>query len=201
MTYNEIFAEVMSFFKRPDKADDVKAKIKEAIHRAHTTDRFMKDAVEAVTDALVCGGVRSSYGIVTSTFANFRDAISVQLYDETSGTAGVELPLNDTVEASMDSYGVKRIPSVMQIGDVIQVALGDTPGRVRRFVFCYLAYPTLTDPIPESWIMRNYPYLIIHDALARLYRTTGNAERAGASAQDAQDQRMILVQNNLVFGR
>jgi hypothetical protein len=54
---------------------------------------------------------------------------------------------------------------------------------------------------PESWIMRNYPYLIIHDALARLYRTTGNAERAGASAQDAQDQRMILVQNNLVFGR
>ena len=201
MTYNEIFAEVMSFFKRPDKADDVKAKIKEAIHRAHTTDRFMKDAVEAVTDALVCGGVRSSYGIVTSSFANFRDAVSIQLYDETSGTAGVELPLNDTVEASMDSYGVKRIPSVMQIGDVIQVALGDTPGSVRRFVFCYLEYPTLTDPIPESWIMRNYPYLIIHDALARLYRTTGNAERAGASAQDAQDQRMILVQNNLVFGR
>jgi hypothetical protein len=75
-------------------------------------------------------------------FANFRDAVSIQLYDETSGTAGAELPLNDTVEASMDSYGVKRIPSVMQIGDVIQVALGDTPGSVRRFVFCYLAYPT-----------------------------------------------------------
>lgn len=201
MTYNEIFAEVMSFFKRPDKADDVKAKIKEAIHRAHTTDRFMKDAVEAVTNALVCGGVRSSYGIVTSSFANFRDALYVQLYDEIAGAAGRELELDHGIEASMDMFGVKRIPSVMQIGDVIQISLGDTPGTVKRFVFGYLTYPSLVDPIPESWIMRNYPYLIIHDALARLYRTTGNAERAGASAQDAQDQRMILVQNNLVFGR
>ena len=201
MTYNEIFAEVMLLFKRPDKADDVKAKIKEAIHRAHTTDRFARDAVEAVTDSLVCGGARSSYGIVTSNFANFRDLISVQLYDEASGVAGKELELDPFPSASMDSFGVKRVPSVMQIGDAVQVSLGDAPGNTRKFFVTYLVYPSLVDPIPESWIMRNYPYLIIHDALARLFRTTGNAERASASARDAEDQRMILVKNNLILGR
>ena len=202
MIFDDIYARVQEDFRRPDKESQVRTKIREAIHSAHNADRFQMDAIGIVTSSLVCGGVTNCYAIDTSTvLPNFRDLISVQLYDETSGLASTEVELEDFPQATIDIYKLPRIPTVTQLGNSIQVKLGDTAGTSRKFYIQYLTFPVISDPVPESWIMRNYPFLIINDALARLYRTTGNAEQAGAKAADAEAQRRSLVSNSIVLGR
>lgn len=202
MIFDEIYSKVLEDFKRPDKEAQIKTKIKEAIHTAHTADRFQRDAVGFVTSSLISGGVVGCYTIDTDTvLQNFRDLISVQIFDEATGTAGAELPLEDFPQASMDMFSIKRVPAVTQLGSNIQIRLGDTPGYLRKFYVQYLAFPVLSDPVPESWIMRNYPYLVINKALASLFRSTGNAEQAAAKAQDAMAQHLVMIENNLVLGR
>ena len=49
-------------------------------------------------------------------------------------------------------------------------------------------------------LFRSFPYLIISDALARLYRITGNDEQAGAARMDAEEQMRRLVESALVLG-
>ena len=202
MTFDEIYTKVLEDFRRPDKEAQIKTKIKEAIHTAHTADRFQRDAVGFVTPSLTCGGVVGCYTIdVDTSLQNFRDLVSVQIMDESSGTAGVQLPFEDFPTASMDMFAIKRVPAVTQLGNSIQIRLGDTPGYLRKFYVQYLTFPVLTDPVPESWVMRHYPYLIVNKALASLFRSTGNAEQAAAKAQDAREQHLIMIENNLVLGR
>jgi len=202
MIFDDIYARVQEDFRRPDKEAQVKTKIREAIHSAHTADRFQMDAIGIVTSSLVCGGVTNCYAIDTSVvLPGFRDLISVQFYDETTGLAAAEIELEDFPQATIDIYKFARIPTVTQLGNSLQVKLGEVAGTSRKFYIQYLTFPTISDPVPESWIMRNYPFLIINDALAKLYRTTGNAEQASAKAAEAEVQRRSLVSNSIVLGR
>jgi len=202
MVFDEIYLKVLEDFKRPDREAQIKTKIKEAIHTAHTADRFQRDTVGFVTPELTCGGVTQCYSIDTDlALTNYRDIVSVQMYDDTVGMAGLELPLEDFPGASMDAFGIKKIPLVTQLGSNLQIRLGDNVGYTRKFYIQFLAFPVLTNPVPECWIMRNYPYLIINQALAVLFRATGNAEQASAKGAEAAAQRMILIENNLVLGR
>jgi len=202
MIFDDIYARVQEDFRRLDKEAQVKTKIREAIHSAHTADRFQMDAIGIVTSSLVCGGVTNCYAIDTSVvLPGFRDLISVQFYDEITGLAAAEIELEDFPQATIDIYKFARIPTVTQLGNSLQVKLGEVAGTSRKFYIQYLTFPTISDPVPESWIMRNYPFLIINDALAKLYRTTGNAEQASAKAAEAEVQRRSLVSNSIVLGR
>ena len=202
MTFNELCAEVQAMFRRPDKQALVESKVKEAIHAAHTCDKFQRDVVEFTSPSIVCGGVRNAYTLNMSSLGaqRFRSLVSVQLLDSNTGLAGNEIVIEDFPQASFDMYGVLRAPCVIAIGDSIIIELGDAPGTIRKFYVLYIAFPSFIAPIPESWIMRDFPYLIISDALARLYRITGNNEQAGVARTDAEEQMRRLVESALVLG-
>ena len=202
MTFNELCAEVQAMFRRPDKQALVESKVKEAIHAAHTCDKFQRDVVEFISPSIVCGGVRNAYTLNMSSLGaqRFRSLVSVQLLDSNTGLAGNEIVIEDFPQASFDMYGVLRAPCVIAIGDSIIIELGDAPGTIRKFYVLYIAFPSFIAPIPESWIMRDFPYLIISDALARLYRITGNNEQAGVARTDAEEQMRRLVESALVLG-
>ena len=202
MVFSELCTEVQAMFRRPDKQALVESKVKEAIHAAHTRDKFQRDVVEFSSPSIVCGGVRNAYTLNMADLGaqRFRSLVSVQLLDSNTGLAGNEIVIEDFPQASFDMYGVSKAPCVTAIGDSIIIELGDAAGYVRKFYVLYVAFPSLTSPIPESWIMRDFPYLIISDALARLYRITGNAEQAGAARMDAEEQMRRLVESALVLG-
>jgi len=202
MIFTELCSEVQAVFRRPDKQAVVESKVKEAIHAAHVRDKFQRDVEQYSTPSIVCGGVRSAYIISLSAVSlpRFRSLVSVQLLDSNTGLAGKEIPIEDFPQASFDMYGLSRVPCVTAIGDSLIIELGDAVGTSRQFYLLYVAYPLLVSPVPESWIMRDFPYLIIHDALARLYRTTGNAEQASAARMDAEEQMQKLVESALVLG-
>ena len=202
MTFDELYAAVQDSFKRPDKAALVKQKLKEAILAAHRFDRLSRDVKAYITPAIVCGGPVNSYDFDTTTIPRFRDLVSVQIYDNVSGVAKTELAMTDFPDASMDTLGTWRPRGVMLLGDTLQMRLRDTAGSLKQFYIQYLVDPdVITDPVPESWIMRKYPYLLVDMALGSLWRSTGNAERAGAAAADAQIKKAEIIQHELVLGR
>ena len=202
MIFSDLCAEVQAVFRRPDKQAVVESKVKEAIHAAHTRDKFQRDVVEFSSPSIVCGGVRNAYTLNLADLGaqRFRSLVSVQHLDSLTGLAGNEIAIEDFPQASFDIYGMSKAPRVIAIGDSLIVDLGDAAGTSRKFYILYVAFPLLTAPVPESWIMRDFPYLIIHDALARLYRITGNAEQAGAARMDAEEQGRKLVESALVLG-
>ena len=202
MTFNELYTAVQDSFKRPDKQALVTTKLKEAILAAHRFDRFSRDVQSFITPALISGGPANSYDLDTATISRFRDLVSVQVYDDVSGTAKTELSLTDFPDASMDTLGMWRPRGVMLLGDIVQIRMRDAAGTLNKFYVQYLVDPDIaTDPVPESWIMKRYPFLLIDLALSGLWRSTGNAERAGAASADAQIKKQELVQLELVLGR
>lgn len=202
MNFAELLAAVQDSFKRPDKLTLVTLKLKEAILAAHRFDRFSRDCTSLITPTLVSGGPANSYDLDIDTIPRFRDLVSVQVYDEISGTAKTELSLTDFPDASMDTLGMWRPRGVILLGDTVQIRLQDTAGSMNKFYIQYLVDPDIsTEPVPESWIMKRYPFLLVDLTLAALWRSTGNAERAGAASADAQVKKSELIQHELVLGR
>lgn len=202
MTFNELYTAIQDSFKRPDKQALVELKLKEAILAAHRFDRYSRDVKSLITPVLISGGPANSYDLDTATIPLFRDLVSVQVYDDVSGVAKTELSLTDFPDASMDTLGTWRPRGVMLLGDIVQIRMQDTAGSMRKFYIQYLSDPDIaTNPLPESWIMKRHPFLLIDLALSALWRSTGNAERASAASADAQMKKLELTQQELVLGR
>lgn len=202
MIFSELYTAVQDSFKRPDKEVLVKNKLKEAILAAHRFDRFSRDVTSLITPTLLCGGPAASYDLDTTTIQRFRDVVSVQIYDDTAGIAKTELSLTDFPDASMDTLGMWRPRGVMLLGDQLQIRLQDAVGTGKQFYIQYLSDPDITtDPVPQSWVMKRHPFLLVNLTLAGVWRSTGNAERAAAATADAEINKAELVKHELVLGR
>lgn len=201
MNFATILAEVQSEFRRPDKVDLVKSRIKEVILSCHNFDKFKEDVLSYTTATLYSDAAMGCYSIDTSSLTRYRDVVSVQEVDVVTGKIGKSFDILGFPHPNYDVTGLFANTGVVQLGSALQIRLNEAQGTARKFYVQYLTDPDISsDTPPETWLMRSCPYLVVHATLASLWRSTGNAERASAATADAREQRMSLIKKHLVLG-
>ena len=173
MTYDEIFAEVKMLCKRGDVDDKIAAAIRMTALRAHRTDFYWRDRVEA---QLQWATQQTLVEInVLTWLPRFRAANYARYWDPINGALGLMLTQIDP-RAVLDEYNYEKLDRYYMAGDVLKVRF-EYP--TRGVQIGYFVSPVVTPgPTFQSWIGVQFPDIIIQGALAYLYNQTGKQEEA-----------------------
>lgn len=173
MTYAELLAEIVLLSKRGDIADKAAVALRLTTLRAHRSDYYWRDLVEATA---VFGSANVITIDVSASLTRFRQLSYVQYYDSTTSTAGVIL---DPVDPSdiFDEYNYQKTDAYYLAGNNLNVNFTYATSAAR---IGYWQNPDVAVATYNSWIADELPDILVQGSLAYLYNMTGKQEEARA---------------------
>jgi len=173
MNLTELRAEVVTMTGRPDL--DLSGQILLAVRRAtlklHTLDHFYRDLYEF---SVVFGSSDNLQALdTTSLVPRWRQGKYFRQFDGAS-TLGKFFEYVDPQNV-LDSYNVSRENIWYQAGEVLQLRYESDFQYMLAGVYLY---PDIAVATYTSWIAQSYPYAIVYEASAMIYKITGKADEA-----------------------
>lgn len=197
MDLTELRAEVVTLTNRPDL--DTNGKILLAIRQAtlklHQVDYFPKDLYE-VTVSFPVATTLQQFEVYTN-IPRWRAIKYLRKYDVVSSTPGTffEVIVPENV---LDSYGVQRNNVCYLGGDTLQIRSSDAFQYV--LLGCYLN-PDIGLSTYTSWVARDYPYAIVNEAAASIFRSIGKDEEARLLREmNNENITLLRMSNSLAQG-
>lgn len=170
MTLAEIIGEVYLLTGRPDKVSETLSAVKSATLRAHHSDFYYKDLLEAGVQFPTAEYLQTwDY---RSTVPNFRSAKYFRKY--TGAVAGQKLEMI-LPEQALDKYGNERQDIWYAAGAFIQLKSSTAEDM---YLFGAYVNPDVTQANYQSWIATDHPYAIVYEAAAVIFKTVGKDEEA-----------------------
>lgn len=215
MDFTGLCNEVITLTNRPDLVAETQAAVRAAILRAHHLDFFPKDLYENYYQ------FSSPYFFQTlplNLIPNFRaikyirkyysqNFLPVPPYPLPAGVdrfgiydPGANLPdgryfkIIDPKE-SLDSYGLNKIDVAYLAGQQINIKSGDA--FQIALVGAYV-HPIVTEVGFNSWVASEYPYAIVFDAAAVVFKTIGYDEQ-NAAYDEMKKMEWIELQNSSIL--
>lgn len=188
MNLSELRAEVVTLTGRGDM--DTTGQILLAIRRAtlklHTIDYFYKD----ISEFLVAFSSNISQQALDtiSNVPRWRSGKYFRKYDNSTGTPGVFFKKKDPQNV-LDSYGVHEEDMWYQGGDILQVRSSTNFQFMLSGVYLF---PDITVTSYSSWIATSYPYAIVLEAAATIFKMTGKADEARLIREDNAENIQLL---------
>lgn len=180
MTYTEIYNAVVGLTGRADLITETQLAIQAATLRAHASDFYTRDMQEAM---LVFPAYQYSQQIILpDSLGRFRALKYVRKYDPSgtdsvtglaTGAAGEGFEILDP-EDIFDSYSIDKENICTVAGDYANLK-----SSTATFAYCicgWYANPQiqlLTDADFRSWICTSFPFAIIFEAAAIVFKTIG----------------------------
>lgn len=179
MNYTEIFEEVRETTNRYDIDTKVRAAIRETTLRAHLSDFYFRDRVEAQiqwpTDETLVDVNVLSY------LPRFRQINYARYWNPSDGALGNMLKWIDPRDV-LDDYNYEKKERYYIAGDVLKLKFIYPTRGVQVGYFCTpIVHPYTTY---QSWIAEQFPDIIIRGAVALIYNQTGKQEEAKAINQE-----------------
>ena len=193
MTLSELQSEVLSIISRPELLNTtILAGIKSATLKLHQMDFFDKDLLETrVTFPSAEFLQQLDYSV---NLPRWRALKYIRKIDPTSGEV-MEPPLKVlTPDSLLDDYKVEKTNVAYQAGTVINIKC-DT--EVQEFVLGYYVHPDVGTLSYASWIATEYPYAIVFDAAAMVFKSIGFKEEESSMRILAGEQQVLLQRNNI----
>lgn len=198
MDYTTIYNEVINLTNRPDLADETRLAIQKTTAKLHQLDFWYKDL-----DEVVIGNLPQDYKFsldIPSNFARFRAFNYLRMLDANNNPQE-ELELISPKQV-FDSFQQERT-NVFYVGGMsLNCRLANTRPAM---IVGYYQYPDVgvaTGGVGtttfSSWIANEYPYAIIEEAAAQVFRTIGYADAANSYGQQIVINLQILRQNNIL---
>ena len=193
MTLAELTQEVYNLTGRSDRTAETLAGIKSATLKAHQSDFYWKDLLEA--------GVQfpSAEYLQTWDYRNtiplYRSAKYFRKYDTSVSPAVAGKTLKKVVpENIFDDYAIEKTDIWYSAGGFIQLK---SLTKESTYLFgCYLN-PDLTEAAYNSWIALDHPYAIVFDAAATVFKAIGKDDEAAAYRQMVAEQIAELRMSNI----
>jgi len=192
MNLQELQDEVQVIVRRPDLAAEIKSAVKAATLKLHHLDYFPKDLREvslAFSEAVTLMQIEYA-----SLLPDWR---ALAYLRPTDASYSDQRPFFTvlTPDQTVDTYQVNKENIVYLSGQILQ--LRACPA-VTSVLLGYYAHPNITDAGYNSWIAREYPYAIVYDAAAKLFKKIGLDEQAGAMMRDAAELATEMRNSNVV---
>ncbi len=172
MTYAELVAEIKLLSKRGDIDDKIAIALRMTTLRAHRSDFFWRDLVEATMD---WPDLETAVNIDTSTeLTRFRQVNYLRYYDPDTEAYGTMLESVDPREL-LDEYNYEKLDRYYMAGSTLRMKfLAATKGAA----IGYYQNPDVAAITYNSWIKDQLPDLLVQGSLAYLYNLTGQQEEA-----------------------
>lgn len=193
MQLAELIQEVYSVTGRPDRIAETTSGIKAATLKAHQSDYYHKDLLEAgiqfsSADYLQSWDYRREVPL-------FRAAKYFRKYDTSvsPGVPGITLTKVVT-ENIFDDYGIEKPDIWYAAGGFIQL-------RSSTLESVYLAgmylNPDVTNANYNSWIAMDHPFAIIYEAAATVFKAIGKDEEAASYRNLVAEQIALIRISNI----
>lgn len=193
MTLAELIQEVYLLTGRPDRVAETASAIKSATLKAHQSDYYHKDLLEA--------GVQfpSEEYLQTWDYRNpvplWRSGKYFRKYDTSQNPAVAGKILTKVVpENVFDAYAIEKQDVWYAAGGFIQLRSG-----TKEDVYLFGAYlnPDITTATYNSWIALDHPYAIVFDAAATVFKAIGKDEEATTYRNLVAEQIQMLRMSNI----
>lgn len=196
MNFSELQSEVVALTKRSDLlSTTIAAGIKAATLKLHQADFYSRDLVEAVITFPSAEYLQSFD--TTSTFPRYRALKYLRKIDPTSGQYVANAPPLDILvpEQLMNGqYLIERTDCAYQAGSAINIKCS---AEIQSFGIGYYQHPDVATATYSSWIADQYPYAIIFEAAANVFKSIGYTQEESSMRLLAAEQLAILKINNI----
>ena len=190
MNLSELRAEVVTLTSRNDL--DITGQILLAVRRAtlklHTVDYFYKDLAE-YTLVFSSSTTQQAFDTI-SNIPRWRSAKYIRKYDNLTATPDKFLKKIDSQNV-LDDFSIHQENVWYQAGDILQLRYES------NFQYALIAaylYPDISVATFTSWIAISYPYAIVLEAAATIFRMTGKADEARLLREENQENiRLIQI--------
>lgn len=173
MTYAELIAEIKLLSKRGDIDDKIAIALRMTTLRAHRSDFFWRDLVEATATF-------SSANVVTidvaTSLTRFRQLSYIQYYDVANSSVGTMLEEVDPSNI-FDDYNYQKTDAWYLAGNNLNINFRWPTAAAR---IGYWQNPDVAVATYNSWIKDQLPDILIQGSLAYLFNTMGKQEEARA---------------------
>mgnify|MGYP000314222821 FL=1 len=193
MNLSELQSEVLSLVNRPELLNTtILAAIKSATLKLHQMDFFAKDLFETVFT------FPSAEFLQTLDYATniprWRALKYVVRVDPTSGEPIYPALKVLTPEELIDSYNIPKVNVVYQAGSNLQIKCN---AEIQTFALgCYLS-PDVGTLTYTSWIAVEYPYAIVFEGAAAVFKSIGFKEEEQSMRLLAGEQQVLIQRNNI----
>ena len=186
---NSLVSDVYTLTNRPDLVAETALAVKKATLKMHHVDFFARDIWES---GITWNPVAFIQSLPFKTIhPRWRSLKYLRKYSDGLPGAFFE---QLTPEESLDRYSIQKEDICYLAGD--QIEIKSSTQDTYMLVGAYLN-PDVSDTGYSSWIADDYPYAIITDAAAYVFKSIGQDEKAAYFKQDVIEQIQLLRQNNI----
>lgn len=196
MNLAELQAEVISLTKRPDLAALTLSAIKSATLKMHQADFYAKDLVETGIEFDAARYLQTlQYKTINPRYRALKylrkvDPVSLEPY----GPALTVI----TPDSFMDNYNIEKENVVYEAGQALEIRVNIS---TKYFLFGFYVNPDVTTDSYSSWIAQDFPYSIIYDATATIFKSTGYTDQETSMRGLVNEQiAMIKISNIQAVG-
>jgi hypothetical protein len=183
-----IISDVYTLTNRPDLVGEVALAVKAATLKAHQSDDYIKDFKEVSISFSSPDYFQSlDYKAILPLWRKPRYIRE----SDVNGTPGKILTYIEP-EKVVDSFGANRYDVFYQAGSVINIRTADLG---QYFFVGYYANPDVTASGFSSWIADDFPFAIIYEATAIIFKTIGYDEQVPTYRGMVQEQLQLLKQH------
>ena len=193
MNQTELVQEVLGIISRPDQIELIRSMVRASILKAHQRDYYYKDIVESGIKFGLQGLVQNFDPKMI--FGNgFRKIKYIRkwLYDPTDVNFGqggkILTPIE--IEQIFDEFDDLRTDVYYMAGQLVQIR---SVGGIEYCLAGAYILPDVSVDNVNSWICREYPYYIVHEAAASVLVKVGKEKEASTQKGLANEFYEIMI--------
>lgn len=180
-----IISDVYTLTNRPDLVGETALAVRAATLKAHQSDDYIRDFKEQSIQFSSPDYFQSlDY---KSVFPLWRKARYIRTSDFT-GNPGAILTYIEP-DKVVDNYGASRTDVFYQAGSNIQIR---TTAQSQYFFVGYYENPDITPLGYNSWVADDFPFAIVYEAAATVFKAIGNDQETTVFRQLVAEQLQIL---------
>jgi hypothetical protein len=191
-TFTELLAEVYAITNRPDLVVETKTAIKAATLKAHNLDFFYKDIFETSLQWDAAAYLQTFE--YRSYIPRWRSLKYIRKFDVTSDTPGEFFTILDPTDI-LDKNSVHKDNAAYVAGEILKLRSATTFDYA--LMGCYLQ-PDITEDSYSSWIAVEFPYVIVFEAAAAVFKMVGFDEQSATWRQENSIWLQELKNSNIV---
>ena len=175
MNLTELQAEVYTLTNRPDLVAQTLAAVRAATLKVHSADYYYRDIFET---GIVFTSAEYLQQIEYKTLiTRWRALKYIRKSDASGDCEGVYLEVLSIPEMVEDDYGINKSDVCYVAGTVVNIK--SSTELQYAILGCYIQ-PDITVAGYDSWIARDYPYAIVFEAAAMVFKMIGDTEQFAA---------------------
>lgn len=198
MLLTDMQNEVYLLTKRPDKVNETLSALRTALLKCHTQDFFTKDILETGI-AFTASSTQQSF-TYKALIPLWRALSYIQPLSLDSGTGlyGPQgKPLEEIAATNiLDQYDYYKDNVYYEAGQVLQIRTN--PAFQYFQVGAYLFPDVSVGSSLQSWVTADYPYAVIYDAAATIFRSIGFVEQMKELQAMAAELRGLIITSNIL---